>query len=63
MKICLFLSGHVRTLFYRFHENIKLIKNKIGDCQIDVVYSFWDDYSIGGKLNDDWHLQLSLIHI
>ena len=57
MKICLFLSGHVRTLFYRFHENIKLIKNKIGNCDIDVVYSFWDDYSIGGKLNDGWHLQ------
>ena len=68
MKICLFVSGHVRTLFYKFHENIELIKNKIGDCQIDLRYSFWDDYSIAqrqdsdlfktwNRLNDPWHIQ------
>ena len=57
MKICIFLSGHVRTLFYKFHENIELIKNTIDDCHLDVRYSFWDDYSIGGKLNDPWHIQ------
>ncbi len=57
MKICLFLSGHVRTLFYKFHENIELIKNTIDNCQIDVRYSFWDDYSLGGRMNDPWHIQ------
>ena len=68
MKICLFVSGHVRTLFYKFHENIEIIKNKIGDCQIDIKYSFWDDYSVAKKqesdlfktwnrLNDPWHIQ------
>lgn len=57
MRICLFLSGHIRTLFYKFHENIDLIKNKVNGCEIDVVYSFWDDYSIGGRLNDSWHIK------
>ena len=57
MRICLFLSGHIRTLFYKFHENIDLIKNKVNGCEIDVVYSFWDDYSIGGRLNDPWHIK------
>ena len=57
MRICLFLSGHIRTLFYKFHENIELIKSKVDDCEIDVVYSFWDDYSIGGSLNDPWHIK------
>lgn len=55
MKISLFLSGHVRTLFYKFHENINLIRKKVGDCDIDVFYSFWDDFSIGGSINDPWH--------
>ena len=57
MRICLFLSGHIRTLFYKFHENIELIKSKVDDCEVDVVYSFWDDYSIGGRLNDPWHIK------
>ena len=57
MKICLFISGHIRTLFYKFHTNIELIKSKVGDCEIDVVYSFWDDFSLGGRMNDPWHLQ------
>ena len=57
MRICLFLSGHIRTLFYKFHENIELIKSKVDDCEVDVVYSFWDDYSIGGSLNDPWHIK------
>ena len=57
MKICLFVSGHVRTLLYKFYENIDLIKNTLNDCQIDVRYSFWDDYSLGGRMNDPWHIQ------
>ena len=43
MKVSLFLSGHIRTLFYHFHHNINLIKNTLGDCEIDIFYSFWDD--------------------
>lgn len=41
MKICLFSSGYVRTLFYGFHENIELIKSTLPDCKIDVCYSFF----------------------
>jgi len=55
MKICIFISGHVRTLFYKFHENLLLIKEKVGDCQIDVFYSFWDDPSRSERINDPWH--------
>lgn len=57
MKICLFVSGHVRTLLYKFYENIELIKNTLDDCEIDVKYSFWDDYNLGGRMNDPWHIQ------
>ena len=55
MKICIFISGHVRTLFYKFHENLSLIKEKVGDCEIDVFYSFWDDPSRSERINDPWH--------
>ena len=55
MKIALFTSGHVRTLFYGFHENISLIKERVPDCEVDVFYSFWDDYSRSNKINDAWH--------
>ena len=55
MKICIFLSGHIRTLFYKFHENLLLIKEKVGDCEIDVFYSFWEDYGRSDSINDPWH--------
>lgn len=54
MKICIFISGHVRTLFYKFHENLLLIKKRVGDCEIDVFYSFWDDYKRSKFINDPW---------
>ena len=55
MKIALFTSGHVRTFFYGFHENISLIKERVPGCEVDVFYSFWDDYSRSNKINDAWH--------
>jgi len=55
MKICIFISGNVRTLFYKFHENLLLIKEKVGNCEIDVFYSFWDDYGRSDSINDPWH--------
>ena len=55
MKIGIFISGHVRTLFYKFHENLLLIREKVGDCEIDVFYSFWDDYGRSESINDPWH--------
>lgn len=58
MKIALFLSGHVRTLFLKFHKNIEIIKNSIKDCEIDVYYSFWDDLSTSNKINDPWHIKI-----
>ena len=55
MRICIFVSGHIRTLFYKFHENLLLIKEKVGDCEIDIFYSFWDDYGRSESINDPWH--------
>ena len=55
MRICIFVSGHIRTLFYKFHENLLLIKEKVGDCEIDIFYSFWDDYGRSKSINDPWH--------
>lgn len=55
MKICIFISGNIRTLFYKFHENLLLIKEKVGNCEIDVFYSFWDDYGRSDSINDPWH--------
>tara|TARA_B100000035_G_scaffold126966_1_gene108053 strand:+ start:1442 stop:2176 length:735 start_codon:yes stop_codon:yes gene_type:complete len=55
MRICIFISGHIRTLFYKFHENLLLIKEKVGDCEIDIFYSFWDDYGRSESINDPWH--------
>lgn len=57
MKIALFLSGHVRTLFYKFYKNIDLIKSKVQNCELDVFYSFWDDFDFGGNINDPWHIK------
>ena len=42
-------------MFYKFHENISLIKEKIPDCKVDVFYSFWDDPSRSERINDPWH--------
>ena len=55
MRIAIIISGHVRTLFYKFHENISLIKERIPDCKVDVFYSFWDDPSRSDRINDPWH--------
>ena len=38
-----------------FHENISLIKERVPGCEVDVFYSFWDDYSRSNKINDAWH--------
>jgi hypothetical protein len=59
MKIALFLSGHIRTLFFQFHKNLEVIKKNIGDCDIDVYYSFWDDASRSKKINDPWHIKVN----
>ena len=59
MKIALFTSGHVRTLFYKFHENISLIKERVPGCEVDVFYSFWDDYSRSNKINDEQELKIT----
>lgn len=55
MKICLFSSGYVRTLFYGFHENIELIKSTLPDCKIDVCYSFfWYQNHSSDRIIDPW---------
>ena len=35
-----------------------LIREKVGLCDIDVYYSFWDDYSRSDVMNDDWHIKV-----
>lgn len=55
MKIALFVSGYPRTLFYKFSDNLKVIREKVGECQIDVFYSLWDDLVRYNKINDPWH--------
>jgi|DEB0MinimDraft_10_1074344.scaffolds.fasta_scaffold50888_2 hypothetical protein len=55
MKIALFVFGYPRTLFYKFSDNIKIIRNNVGKCKIDVFYSLWDDLSRSERINDPWH--------
>lgn len=55
MRICLFTSGYVRTLFHGFHKNIELIQNKIPNCSVDICYSFWDKNEYSNTINDPWH--------
>ena len=59
MKIAIFLSGHVRTMFHKFDENIKLIRDKVGECEIHLFYSFWNDESRVDRINDAWHLKVN----
>lgn len=55
MKICLFTSGYVRTLFHGFHKNFELIKNVLPNSQLDICYSFWDENHYSNRINDPWH--------
>lgn len=55
MKIALYISGKVRTLFYRFRRNIDLLRDRYPNCEIDVYYSFWDCSDRVEKINDPWH--------
>lgn len=58
MKICLFTSGYIRTLFYGFHKNIELIKTIHPDSEIDICYSFWDENHLSDRINDPWHYKV-----
>jgi len=57
MKIALYISGEVRTLFYKFHKNIELLRDRYIGCEIDVFYSFWDSRDRSDKINDGWHFR------
>ena len=57
MKIALYISGKVRTLFYKFHENIELLRDRYPGCKIDVYYSFWDARDRVERINDGWHFR------
>ena len=57
MKIALFTSGKVRTLFYKFHKNLELIRDRYPNCEIDVFYSFWDSLDRIQNINDPWHFK------
>jgi hypothetical protein len=55
MRICLFTSGYVRTLFHGFHKNIELIQRKLPNSSVDICYSFWDKNEYSNTINDPWH--------
>lgn len=55
MRICLFTSGYVRTLFHGFYKNIELIQKKIPNSSVDICYSFWDKNEYSDSINDPWH--------
>ena len=57
MKIALFISGKVRTLFFKFHKNLELIRDRYPNCDIDVYYSFWDAIDRTDSINDPWHFK------
>lgn len=54
MKVAIFTSGYLRTFFYVFRQNIELISKKLGNCEIDVYYSFWDKNHRSNIINDPW---------
>jgi hypothetical protein len=57
MKIALYISGKVRTLFYGFHKNIEMLRDRYPECEIDVFYSFWDARDRVERINDGWHFR------
>ena len=57
MKIALFISGKVRTLFFKFHKNLELIRDRYPNSDIDVYYSFWDAIDRTDNINDPWHFK------
>ena len=57
MKIAWFISGKVRTLFFKFHKNLELIRDRYPNCDIDVYYSFWDVIDRTDNINDPWHFK------
>jgi hypothetical protein len=62
MKICLFTSGYVRTLFHGFHKNLEVIMKCIPDCELDICYSFWDKNDRSDMINDAWHYKVNEIY-
>lgn len=59
MKIALFTSGFLRTFRYQFAQNFDIIRRDIGDCEIDLFYSFWSKNNRSDRINDDWHSKIS----
>lgn len=58
MKIALFISGQVRTLFYCFEKNLEVISNAFENSEIDLFYSFWDTTERSNRINDSWHFRV-----
>jgi hypothetical protein len=59
MKICLFTSGYVRTLFHGFHKNVEIIQQCIPNSKLDICYSFWDKNHRSDRINDEWHYKVN----
>jgi len=58
MKICLFTSGYLRTLYHGFHKNADIIRSKIPNCKLDICYSFWNVNHRSDAINDPWHYKV-----
>jgi hypothetical protein len=54
MKIAIYYSGCVRSLKHVIKNNIEVIRNSIGDCEIHTFYSFWDVTDKPVDIADEW---------
>ena len=58
MKIAIYYSGFTRTLKHVVNQNIKVIRDNVGECEIHTFYSFWDVTDQPVKLQDDWYMPI-----
>tara|TARA_Y100000004_G_scaffold69196_1_gene77691 strand:- start:826 stop:1527 length:702 start_codon:yes stop_codon:yes gene_type:complete len=58
MRVAVFTSGYLRTFRYQFESNFDIIRRDLGNCEIDLFYSFWSKNHRSDRINDDWHSKI-----
>ena len=58
MESRVFISGYLRTFRYQFENNFDIIRRDLGNCEIDLFYSFWSKNHRSDRINDDWHSKI-----
>ena len=58
MRVAIFTSGYLRTFRYQFENNFDIIRRDLGNCEIDLFYSFWSKNHRSDRINDDWHSKI-----